>query len=193
VIPVRLAAVIVLAALAVACAAPAAPESFDPSTPCAGADEQRMAGAYPELEAAVPSSLAGQPPTVRTSGRYCSAVTLGSLLDAGITEAHFGAATWDQGGGKGISLVVFEAAGLTAQAVFDSYLAGAQANSKVHDLEVASPTLAGSPGHRLDFLNGDSSFQRILIWPGDRDGRVRLILAADLLDSEIQAAVDAFR
>ena len=194
VIPVRLATVIALAALVVAaCAAPTAPESFDPSQPCSGADEQRMAGAYPELEAAVPSTLAGQPPTVRTSGRYCSAVTLGSLLDAGITEAHFGAATWDHGGGQGISLVVFEAVGLTAQAVFDSYLAGAQANSKVHDLKVTSPTLAGSPGHRLDFLNGDSSFQRILIWPGDRDGRVRVVLAADLLDSEIQAAVDAFR
>ncbi|MGZ8528036.1 MAG: hypothetical protein ACXWWR_04505 [Candidatus Limnocylindrales bacterium] len=175
-----------------ACSAPAAPPSFDPGQPCAGAAEQKMAGAYPDLEATVPSTLAGEEATVRESGRYCSADTLGKLVEAGIGEVHFGAATWDRGSGKALSLVTFEATGLTDQAIFDSYVAGATANAKIHDLATSAPTLGDGPGHRLDFLNGDSSFQRILVWPGDGIGRVRVVLAADLLDVDIQAAVDAF-
>jgi hypothetical protein len=180
-------------ALAVGCGGPTAPASFDPAQPCNGADEQRMAGAYPELEGAVPPALAGQAATARESGRYCSPKTLGNLAEAGVTEAHYGAATWDHGGGKAVSLVMFEAVGLTDQVVYDSYLAGAQANSKIHDMKTSSPTIAGQPAHRMDFLNGESSFQRILVWPGDRPGRVRVLLAADLVDAEIQAAADAFR
>ena len=152
-----------------------------------------MVGAYPDLEATLPSVLADQPATSRESGRYCSAETLGKLVDAGVNEVHYGAATWDRGSGKALSLVTFDAAGLTDRAVYDSYAAGAAANGKIHDLKTSTPTLGGGPGHRLDFLNGDSSFQRILVWPGDRPGRVRVVLAADLLDADIQAAVDAFR
>ncbi|MEA2537669.1 MAG: hypothetical protein QOF11_1903 [Chloroflexota bacterium] len=187
------AACVVVLALTTACSGPAAPASFDPSQPCAGVAEQTMAGAYPDLEATIPSVLAGEPSTARESGRYCSPDTLGTLVQAGIGEVHFGAATWDRGSGKALSLVTFEAAGLTDQAIFDSYVAGAVANGKIHDLATSAPTLAGGPGHRLDFLNGDSSFQRILVWPGERTGRVRVVLAADLVDADIQAAVDAFR
>jgi hypothetical protein len=182
---------VVIVALA-ACSGTAAPASFDPGQRCGGAAEQHMAGAYPELEATVPRALADQPATTRESGRYCSRDTLGKLVDAGIDEVRFGAATWDRGSGEALSLVTFEALGLTDQAVYDSYVAGAVANGKIHDLTTSTPTLGGRPGHRLDFLNGDSSFQRILVWPGDRPGRVRVVLAADVVDTEIQAAVDAF-
>jgi hypothetical protein len=187
------AALALVVAVAAGCADQAAEASFDPTQPCAGADQQTMAGAYPELEAEIPTTLSGTAATNRESGRYCSAATLGKLAEVGISEAHFGAATWDRGGGKAISLVVFEAAGLTDQAVYESYLAGAQANAKIHDLTTTQPTIGGAPGHRLDFLNGDSSFQRILVWPGDRPGRVRVILAADTVDADIDAAADAFR
>lgn len=191
--PTRLASFLVVALLlAAACSGPTAPASFDPTQPCAGADEQRMSGAFPDLEATVPSQLDGKAPDVRESGRYCSPSTLGKLADAGIKEARFGAGTWDRGGGKALSLVMFDAAGLTAQIVFDSYQAGALLNSKIHDLSTSSPTIGGQPAHRMDFLNGDSSFQRIVVWPGDRDGRVRVLLAADLTDAEIQSAADAF-
>jgi hypothetical protein len=175
-----------------ACSSSAASASFDPGSPCGGAAEQHMSGAYPELEATIPNAVADQPATTRESGRYCSRDTLGKLVDAGINEMHFGAATWDRGSGKALSLVTFEAAGLTDQAVYDAYLAGAAPNGKIHDLTTSTPTLGGGRGHRLDFLNGDSSFQRILVWPGDRPGRVRVVLAADVVDAEIQVAVDAF-
>lgn len=191
-LPTRVAATLVVALLVVGCSGPTAPASFDPSQPCAGADEQRMGGAFPELEATVPGQLDGKAADTLESGRYCSSSTLGKLADAGVTEARFGAGTWDRGGGKAVSLVMFEAAGLTPQIVFDSYQAGALANSKIHDLNTSSPTIGGQPGHRMDFLNGDSSFQRILVWPGDRADRVRVLLAADLTDPEILAAADAF-
>jgi hypothetical protein len=183
----------VVLVLLTACSGSAAPASFDPGLPCGDAAEQVMAGAYPDLEAALPSALTGVPATGRQSGRYCSAETLGTLAEAGIAEVHFGAATWDRGSGKALSLVMFEASGLTDRAVFDSYVAGAKANGKIHDLATSTPTLGGGTGHRIDFLNGDSSFQRILVWPGDRSGRVRVVLAADLLDADIQSAVDAFQ
>jgi hypothetical protein len=174
------------------CGGPSAAASFDPAAACGGAAEQQMAGAYPDLEAALPPALDGVDPSLRGSGRYCSADTLGSLFDAGIHEVHFGAATWDRGSGKGLSLVLYEAPGLTTQAVYDSFLAGAQANSKTHDLATREMTVAGRQVLRFDFLNGDSSFQRVVVWPGDASGRVRILLAADQLDSQIQAAADAF-
>jgi len=193
VIRVRLLLAAVLVVVVVTgCTPTAAPPSFDPSTPCGGADQQEMAGAYPDLEATVPTTFDGKAPTDRQSGRYCSSNTLGTLFDLGIQEAHFGAASWDLGSGKGLSLVMFEASGLTAQNLFDSFVAAASINSKVHDPTLTDPTIGGQQGHRLDYLNGDSSFQRILVWPGDRDGHVRVLLAADLLDVEIAAAAAAF-
>ena len=126
-----------------------------------------MAGAYPELEAAIPTTLDGD-------RRHQPGI--GPLLLGGdARQARRGGRSprptsgrrpGIAGGGKAISLVMFEAAGLTDQAVYESYLAGAQANTKIHDLTTTEPTIGGAPGHRLDFLNGDSSFQRILVWPG---------------------------
>lgn len=192
-IPVRALIVALVLMTLVGCTGAPAPASFDPTQACAGADEQRMAGAYPDLEATVPAQLSGATAGVRESGRYCSPNTLGTLADAGFGEVRFGAGTWDRGGGKAVSLVTLEADGLGSQAVFESYLAAAQKNSKVHDITPTQPTLGGQPGYRIDFINGDSSFQRILVWPGDRAGRVRVVLTADLVDADIQAAVDAFR
>jgi hypothetical protein len=168
------------------------PPSFDPATPCAGADAQVMAGAYPDLEAALPTSLAGVSPTNRESGRYCSRNTLGGLVDQGIAEAHFGAVTWDRGAGKAISLVLFEAGGLTADALFQSYQDAAAANSKIHDLRAGTLTIGGLAARRIDYLNGDSSFQAVIVWPGDGPGRVRVALAADLTSADLQVALDAF-
>lgn len=191
-IPRRLATLVgaVLIA-ATGCAGAAAPASFDPSAPCAGAAEQRMAGGYPELERTIPATLGGNPPSSVESGRFCSPDSLGTLAAKGIAEVHFGAGNWDRGSGKAISLVTFEADGLTAAAMFDSYLSPAKADSHVHDIVQKDLRVGDQVGYRLDFLNGES-FQRILVWPGARTGQVRVALAADLTDAEIQAAVDAF-
>jgi hypothetical protein len=192
-IPRRLVALVAAALVtAAACVGAATPTSFDPAAPCAGVDEQRMAGAFPELEKTVPGTIAGVPPSVLESGRYCSKASLGGLAEAGIGEARFGAGTWDHGGGKAVSLVTFEAEGLTARTMFESYLAGARADSAhVHDIVQKDLQVGDLVGYRLDFLNGES-FQRILVWPGPGDGQVRVTLAADLTDVEIQAALDAF-
>ena len=150
-----------------------------------------MSGAYPELEALVPVDLAGATPSTHDSGRLCSRASLGALADAGVTEMHFGGGTWDRGGGKGISLVTFEASGLTAKALFDSYVAGARANSQNHDIRTSEPTIAGVSGYRMDLLSGES-FETLVVWPADRGGRVRVVLSADQTDADIQAAIGAF-
>ena len=81
---------LVAASLVAACAGPSAPPSFDPSTPCGGADRQEMTGAYPDLEARIPLALDGQAADSRESGRFCSKATLGKFWDAGIREEQFG-------------------------------------------------------------------------------------------------------
>ncbi len=193
-IPRRLVALVAAVLLtAAACVGGASPPSFDPTAPCGGVDEQRMAGAFPELEMTVPTTISGLPPSVLESGRYCSKASLGALAESGIGEARFGAGTWDRGSGKAVSLVTFEADGLTAKTMFDSYLAGARADTAhVHDIVQKDLRVGDLTGYRLDFLNGES-FQRILVWPGPGKGQVRVALAADLTDAEIQAALDAFR
>lgn len=183
--------VVLAVALLAGCSGATASPSFDPSSACAGADEQRMPGAYPELEVLVPVGLAGATPSSRDSGRLCSKVSLGALAGAGVTEMRFGGGTWDRGGGKGISLVTFEATGLTARALFDSYVAGARANSQNHDIQTSEPTIAGAQGYRMDLLSGES-FESLVVWPGDQQGRVRVVLSADQTDADIQAAIDAF-
>ena len=194
-IPRRLATLVAAALLAAAgCAnaAAPAPTSFDPTAPCAGADEQRMPGGYPDLERTIPATLDGVPPTSLESGRYCSPTSLGTLAATGIQEVRFGAGNWDRGSGKAISLVTFEADGLTARSMYDSYLTPARSDSHVHDIVEKDLRVGDQAGYRLDFLNGES-FQRILVWPGAGAGQVRVALAADLTDAEIQAAVDVFR
>lgn len=183
--------------LVAACAGPPAPSSFDPATPCGGADQQMMKGAYPDLEARIPLEVAGQAADSRDSGRFCSKATLGTLWDAGIHETQFGGGIWafDPGGGTslpGMQLSVFRAPGLTAQLMADEYRTGAAATSRVTIVSSTSEQMNGRPGFRINFLNGDSH-QAILVWPSADGAVVQVVIAADVDESKVQAAVAAFR
>ena len=90
--PVRL---LLIALLVGACASsPAA--SFDPSGPCT--QDGSAPGAYPELEALVPTSYEARRPERSTPGGTARAETLGALREAGIDEVRFAGGTWDFGG-----------------------------------------------------------------------------------------------
>lgn len=188
---------VAVAALIVAgCAGPAAPPSFDPSTPCGGVDRQEMAGAYPDLEARIPVRIDGQVADSRESGRYCAKSTLGTLWDAGIHETEFGGGIWafDPGGGTslpGMQLSVFRAPGLTAPLMADEYRAGAAAASQVTIVSATNQQINGRPGFRINFLNGDSH-QAILVWPSADGAVIQVVIAADVAESRVQAAVAAF-
>jgi len=174
--------------LLAACAAGPAP-SFDPTGPCTS--DGSAVGAYPELEALIPTTYEGVGPGRLDSGRSCSQVNLGSLAGAGYSEVRFAGGTWDFGGDRAAALVVFSAKGLTAAQIADFYATSAQAADRTTIVGRSTPTLAGRPGQRIDAETGDRT-QVIVVWPGADPDIVDVVIANELPDAKIQAAVDAF-
>jgi hypothetical protein len=164
--------------------------SFDPASPCT--TDGRQPGAYPDLEALLPTSYQGKPPDNVDSGRNCTPVALGSLADDGITGVRFAGATWDLSGTSGLTVAVFEARGLDAAEMLGFYRDGAAANSKTEKLATAELTVAGRPAHRLDVLQSDGTGQTVVTWPGTEPGRVNVLLAADLGDTKVLEALATF-
>ena len=181
--------------LVAACAGSSTPPSFDPSTPCGGVDRQEMQGAYPDLEARIPSQVDGQAADTRESGRFCAQSTLGSLWDAGIHETQFGGGIWavDPAGGTslpGFQVSVFRAPGLTAQLLADEYKSGASADTRVKIVSATNEQINGRPGFRISLLNGDSH-QAIVVWPSADGAVIQVVIAADVSEAKVQAAVAA--
>jgi hypothetical protein len=189
-----------LAALAALCLAAAtllaacggtSTASYDPSAACGGADVQRMAGMYPDLEARLPTTLDGRAPTLRDSGRYCSRKTLGPLLDAGHEEVHFAGSTFQTGGQAGLSLVAYDAPGLTADEMAAAFRAGAASGRRVQVVSDAERIVDGRPGRRLELINGDAR-QVVIVWPDAAPDRVLAVLGSDVSNAEMDAAVSTF-
>ena len=164
--------------------------SFDPASACT--TDGRMAGAYPDLEAALPAGYAGAPPVSVDSGRNCTPDALGTLAAAGIDEMRFAGATWDLGGGTALTVAAFEADGLTPALMIEFYETTARANRKTEKLVTADVTVGGRAGRRLDVLQSDGTGQTIVAWPSGVDGRVSVLLAADLGDTRVLEALEAF-
>src|SRR3990172_287057 len=172
--------------------APAAPTPPpDPAAPCAGADEQRAPGFYPDLEALLPTKVAGAAPATRDSGRYCSAETLGSLLEAGIAELRFAGATWPGEGETGIALVVYRATGLTADAVADSFAVGAGAARGVTQVHASERDVAGRRGIAITAVSGRRP-QTVIIWPATAAETVNVVIGSGEGEDRLEAAVSAF-
>lgn len=177
-----------LAVALVGCATEAA-TSFDPASACT--TDGQMAGAYPDLEARVPTSYEARPPDRLDSGRHCSETSLGSLAAAGFDGVRFAGGTWDFGGQRAAALVVFQADGLTADRIAEFYGASADAADRTKVTGVSTPTLAGRPGYRLDTTTG-SRTQTVLAWPSADPDIVNVVITNDLPDPKIDAAVEAF-
>ena len=174
-----------------ACGAGAATPAPDPAGPCAGADEQRTPGFYPDLEAHLPGLLDGRAPARVDSGRYCSSRTLGSLLMAGVAELHFAGATWPEADGSGIALVVYEAPGLTVDAVADSFAVGAGSARGISQVHAREMQVAGRRGVSISAVS-DRRPQAVLIWPAATEGLVNVAIASGAVEDRMAAAVDAF-
>ena len=184
-----------LAALIVAACTGGAAPSFDPSGPCTV--DGRRAGAYPELEAQIPKTVAGKPPLSLDSGRNCSAVNLGTLANHGLTEVRFAGGVWTDSAQSGVTLAIFTAPGLEADWMGEWYEAGARAARQTGALKTSRVQVGGQPANRLDLVNGDSS-QTVITWaapPGTSGAsgtRVNVVIAADEPESRIQQAIAAF-
>lgn len=179
---------LLLATLLVACGA-GPTVSFDPNGPCVA--DGRAAGAYPDLEARVPTSYEDRAPDSLDSGRHCTPANLGSLAAAGFDEVRFAGGTWDFGGDRAAALVVFSAPGLTANAVADFYAESARAANRTEVTAETTTTMAGTPVRRLDSKTGDR-LQTVVVWPAADPGVVNVVLTNDLPDPKIESAVAAF-
>ncbi len=178
---------LVLAVVIGACGGGAA--SFDPTGPCT--TDGRAPGAYPELEALVPSRYRDEAPATLDSGRNCSAANLGSLASAGISEVRFAGATWTFGAERAVVLAIFQGSGLTADALARFYLEGAQAASRTTILSATEQLVDGRRGSRLDTKSGER-LQTVVVWPSTQPDTVNVVISNDLPDERIQEAVDAF-
>jgi hypothetical protein len=185
--------VIVAALVALAGCGPA----FDPSGACTTDGSQP--GAYPDLEALVPTSFEGRAPDRLDSGRNCTEERLGSLWDDGIRELRYAGGLWSRGSESGATLAVFDGDGLTRDRLAAFYEAGARAAPDTADLRVTEPAVAGEAAKRLD-LDNDGYLQTVVVFPGP-SGTLRAALvssaARDVPDpaaheAAVSAALEAF-
>jgi hypothetical protein len=165
-----------LAAIAASCAAP----SFDPSAPCTS--DQRVAGAYPALEALVPREFRDRGPDLVDSGRTCTDVALGTLQAHDVRELRFAGATWVLGSSSGVSFAILEADELRADWVAAFYEAGARAAKNSLSVDTSTTDIDGQPASRIDTLNGES-YQTVIVSPDGQ--RVRVVIVASFV-REIQ-------
>ncbi len=182
-----LAFALVLSGLLAACAGGAA-ASFDPTGPCKG--DGSAPGAYPALEALIPTKYHDAAPERLDSGRNCSPENLGSLAAAGITEVDFAGGTWTFGD-PAVVLAVFTAPGLTADLLADFYANSASANGRTQIVGQSSPTIAGRQGRRLDTKTGDRE-QTVVVWPSATADRVNVVITHDMPEPRITEGIDAF-
>jgi hypothetical protein len=179
-----LVAVVLLATLAVGCSG----ASFEPSGPCTS--DGRAAGAYPELEALVPATFRGRPPDRLDSGRNCTAQALATLVAHGVTELRFAGGTWDLGSSSGVTLAVFEATVLDPSWLAEFYEVGARTARNTESVESRAVIVPnGSPGTRIDALNGES-YQSVIVWQDGDQVRVALI-ASFIRQTQTKEAHDA--
>jgi len=185
----RARAVLVSVAAVMALAASACSGTgFDPSGPCT--TDGRAAGAYPQLEATVPATFRGRGPDRLDSGRNCTPQALATLVAHGVTELRFAGGTWDLGSSSGVTLAVFDATGLDPSWLAEFYEVGAKTAKNTQEVESRAVTIPnGSPGTRIDALNGES-YQSVIVW-SDGD-RVRVALIASFIrETQTKVAHDA--
>ena len=190
----RVATAVVAAGLAAglaiaACGSSSPYTSFDPATPCTA--DGRFPGAYPALEARVPTEFDNRPPDAIDSGRNCSAKELSTLAGHGIREVRYAGGTWDVSANAGLTLAVFTGDGLTAEWLGEWYEASARAASNTRNITPTRPIVAGRQGYRLDTANGDSN-QTVITWPSARGDAVFVVVAADIAEGQIQEAIATF-
>lgn len=179
-----------LLALALAACGTGSPDAaFDPTGACT-TDGQRP-GAYPELEALLPTDVEGTRPTSIDSGRTCTPGALGTLADAGVKELRFAGATWEAGGTAGWTIAAFTGEGLDATVMRDFYETGARSARRMEKVAVSDTTVGATPARRLDVLMSDGTGQTVVTWQPAADGPVWVLLAADVGDTKVGALLEA--
>jgi hypothetical protein len=179
--------------LVAACGGSGAVASFDPAAPCDA--DVRIEGAFPALEAEVPSTLGGVPPDRLDSGRNCTPTNLGTLGERGFDEIRFAGGLWERGARSGTTLALFAADGLTPDLMAEWFEAGARSTTDAENEDVSRTDVGGRPAVRIDALVDEVTFQTVLVWSAPDDGVIRAALVGTEVRAESreahEAAVDA--
>jgi hypothetical protein len=171
--------------------------AFDPSGPCT-VDGNRP-GAYPDLEALVPTTFQGRAPDRLDSGRNCTEERLGTLWSDGIHELRYAGGLWSLGSESGVTLAVFRGDGLSRDRLAAFYEAGARSAPDTADFRISEPSVGGEVAKRLD-LDNDGYLQTVIVIPGP-EGTLRAALvssaARDVPDpsaheANVASALEAF-
>jgi hypothetical protein len=175
-LPRALLAIAAATLVASACGLGGAAATFDPSAPCT--TDQRVPGAYADLEARIPATFRGRPPTTLDSGRNCSTDALGSLVAHDVREIHFAGGVWDLGNGTGVTLALLALpdARLPVAWAEEFYEIGARTAKRTENIEVRRQEFAslGTAAFRLDTLN-DLSLQTVVVWADGPIARVAIV------------------
>jgi hypothetical protein len=89
-------------------------------------------------------------------------------------------------------MTIMEADGLTVANALESYNSGAANAPKVHSMKTSTITVNGQAGMRLDIENDDYA-QEVVVWPSGIAGRVRVVIASDIHEPDLQVALSTFR
>ena len=182
--------VAVVTTIVAGCASAIPVVSFDPASACT--TDGRQPGAYPDLEALLPTAYEGRAPDNVDSGRSCTPGALGALVEAGIDGVRFAGATWGLGGSGGLTVAAFEGRGLEPRAMLDFYAQSAGTDRHTEKLSTSDVTVGGKAGRRLDVLATNGAGHTVVTWPAERPDTVFVLLASDLGDAAVLAALDAF-
>ena len=112
----------------------------------------------------------------------------------GIDGVRFAGATWGLGGTSGLTVAAFEGDG--PRPGDDARLLQARARGTDRHteklLDQRRHRRAARRRRRLDVLASDGAGQTVVAWPADRPDTVFVLLAADLGDAAVLAALDEF-
>ena len=181
-VPRTSAAILVAAAVLGACGSSIPVVSFDPSSACTS--DGRQPGAYPELEALLPSTYQGKAPDNVDSGRNCTPGLAGRA--GGRRDRRRPGSPGRPGASAArpaLTVAVFEGDGLDAEAMRSFYEQSASTDRHTEKLSSSDVTVAGTAGRRLDVLASNGAGQTIVAWPADRPDTVFVLLASDLGDA----------
>lgn len=182
---------LLFAALVGSACAPAAP--LDGSLPCdPSIDVQRAAGFDRSLEATLPVDAFEGTPSEIDSGRECSEKRLGPLWGSGLRELRSAGALFERDGLAGFSVVTYQGAGLTLEALAYAFERGAATGRKTQDIRIESVDIGGWEGRRMTLLNGDKRQVIVLFRVAAETDRVRGLLTSDLSNAEIDELLSRY-
>lgn len=177
-------AAILLASLLITACAPSTPP--DGSLPCDPTiDVQRAVGFDVALEATIPLAAFSETPSEVDSGRECSEKRLGPLWGSGVRELRSAGAIYERDGLTGFSVVTYQGAGLTLDALVFAFERGAATGRKTQDIRIESVQVGAWEGSRMTLLNGDKRQVIVLFQVASESDRVRGLLTSDLSNAEI--------